>query len=257
MVKKAIKQSETVEIRRSKINLNPFNPKRHTDKKIQEQKRNFQRVGFMGGITWNRRTGNLIDGHRRIKAMDLYYGYDGTEATDYSVKVEAVELDDKQEKEQMTYMALGNTKADYQMIAEYLPDIDYTVAGIDEYDLQQIQSFIIDTIDVPIESFDDLIKPADDEETNEPGQEPEDEPAETDDVLSAPDEGASDEEKKAKIKDAKRKQIEAAGGRYQELTAYLTVSFASAEEKRAFCELAGISENEMFIQGSKILEMIE
>lgn len=253
MAKKRIKQSETVEIKRSQINLNPFNPKRHTDKKVQEQKKNFLRVGFMGGITWNRATGNLIDGHRRIKAMDLYYSYDGTPETDYSVKVEAVELDEKQEKEQMTYMALGNTKADYQLIAEYLPEIDYTVAGIDEYDLAQIQTFIPHVDDIPrIESFDDLIQPSESGPlTGGIGED-----SDLDAEASASNE-LTDDEKKAKIKEAKQKQKEAAGERYGELTSYVTISFSSAEEKRMFCELAGIGEDEKFIQGNKILEMIE
>ena len=220
MAKKQIKQSETIEIMRSQINLNPFNPKRHSDSKVKEQKKNLQQVGFLGGVTWNRITGNLIDGHRRIKAMDLHYGYDGTPSTDYKVKVEAVDFDEKQEKEQMTYMALGNTKADYQLIAEYLLDIDYTAAGIDEYELKQIQSFI----------------PARDEVC----------PVEL-----------TPEERKAKIKEAKQKQIEAAGERYSELTSYLTISFSSAEEKRMLCELIGIAEEEKFIPGSRILEMIE
>lgn len=253
MAKKQIKQSETVEIRRSQINLNPFNPKRHTDKKVQEQKKNFMRVGFMGGITWNRATGNLIDGHRRIKAMDLYYSYDGTPETDYLVKVEAVELDEKQEKEQMTYMALGNTKADYQLIAEYLPEIDYTVAGIDEYDLAQIQTFIPQADDVPrIESFDDLIQPSESGPLTE-----EDDGTDLSQEESVSGNELTDDKKKAKIKDAKQKQKEAAGERYNELTSYVTISFSSAEEKRMFCELAGIGEDEKFIQGNKILEMIE
>lgn len=237
MAKKQIKQSETIEIMRSQINLNPFNPKRHSDAKVKEQKKNIQRVGFLGGVTWNRLTGNLIDGHRRIKAMDLCYSYDGAPGTDYKVKVEAVELDAKQEKEQMTYMALGNTKADYQLIAEYLPEIDYSCAGIDEYDLEQIQSFIPSANDMcQVESFDDLINDAGDSSGN-PAITPED--------------------KKAKIKEAKQKQIEAAGERYSELTSYVTISFSSPEEKRMFCELAGIDENEKFIPGSKVLEMIE
>lgn len=254
MAKKQIKQSETVEIRRSQINLNPFNPKRHTDKKVQEQKKNFMRVGFMGGITWNRATGNLIDGHRRIKAMDLYYSYDGTPETDYSVKVEAVVLDEKQEKEQMTYMALGNTKADYQLIAEYLPEIDYTFAGIDEYDLAQIQTFIPQAGDVPrIESFDDLIQPSE----SGPLTDGIDEGSDLSQEESVSVDELTDDEKKAKIKEAKQKQKEAAGERYSELTSYVTISFSSSEEKRIFCELAGIGEDEKFIQGNKILEMIE
>ena len=109
---KELKQSETRIIKRSQINLNPINPKRHSDERIRLQKKNLQKVGFLGGIVWNELSGNLIDGHRRIKAMDMYYKYDGTSDTDYKVKVEVVNLDEKKEKEQLTYMAVGNTKPD-------------------------------------------------------------------------------------------------------------------------------------------------
>lgn len=78
MTMKELKQSETRVIKRFQINLNPINPKRHSDEKVKLQKKNLQKVGFLGGIVWNEKSGNLIDGHRRIKAMDLYYKYDGT-----------------------------------------------------------------------------------------------------------------------------------------------------------------------------------
>lgn len=234
MAKKKIKQSDIIEVMRSQINLNPYNPKRHSDKKIQEQKKNLLRMGLMGGITWNRKSGNLIDGHRRIKAMDLHYGYDGTSATDYSVKVSVVDLDEKQEKEQMTYMALGNTKADYSLIAEYLPDIDAVAAGIDDYDLSQIQSFIPAVEEIQVESFDDLIS-KDEEKKTEP----------------------SDEEKKAKIKEAKEKQKETAGDRYADLNAYITISFDNANQKRDFCEMLGIPESEKFVKGTTVMNAFE
>ena len=233
---KRIRQSETVEIMRSQITLNPYNPKRHSDKQVNDQKKNLQRVGFLGGVTWNETTGNLIDGHRRIKALDLINKYDGTEATDYAVKVEKVAFDEKQDKEQMTFMALGNTKADYELIAEYLPDIDYAYAGIDEYDLAQIQSFLPDEAPVTVEAIDDFIT----ESEGEP-EEPEPTPA----------------EKKAAVKEAKAAQRAAAADVFRNLTAYLTISFADAEEKRLFCELAEIGEDEMFIQGEKVLELIQ
>lgn len=234
MAKKKIKQSDIIEVMRSQINLNPYNPKRHSDKKILEQKKNLLRMGLMGGITWNRKSGNLIDGHRRIKAMDLHYGYDGTPATDYSVKVSVVELDEKREKEQMTYMALGNTKADYSLIAEYLPDIDAVAAGIEDYDLSQIRLFIPTVEEIQVESFDDLI-------SNEEDVKPE----------------PSEEDKKAKIKEAKQKQKESAGERYADLNAYITVSFDNANQKRDFCEMLGIPESEMFVKGSTVMNAFE
>lgn len=233
MAKKQIKQSDLVEVKRSQINLNPYNPKRHSDKKISEQKKNLLRVGLLGGITWNRISGNLIDGHRRIKAMDLHYGYDGTPVTDYTVKVSAVELDEKQEKEQMTYMALGNTKADYELIAQYLPTIDVSLSGIDDYDLEQIRSFLPDPTEIEIESFDDLIA-EDPEETQQ-----------------------SQQSNKTQIQESKQKAKEIAEERYADQQAYITVSFANADEKRVFCELIGISEKEMFVKGSDVLSMID
>lgn len=254
MAKKQIKQSDTVEVMRSQINLNPYNPKRHSDKKILDQKKNLLRVGLLGGITWNKASGNLIDGHRRIKAMDMHYGYDGTPATDYSVKVTAVELDDKQEKEQMTYMALGNTKADYSLIAEYLPDIDAVAAGIDDYDLSQIQSFIPTVDEVVIDTFDDLISDVPEEDGDQDGP---DAPDMADDAESDDAPEPTPEERKAKIKEAKEKQREAAGERYADLNAYITVSFDNAEQKRTFCELLGIQESEMFVKGSMVLNAFE
>ena len=65
-----MKQSEIKIINRSQINLNPINPKRHTDEQIKQQKKNLKKVGFLGGIVWNKNTGNLVDGHRRIQALD-------------------------------------------------------------------------------------------------------------------------------------------------------------------------------------------
>ena len=230
---KKIKQSETVEIMRSQIRLNPCNPKRHTDKQVDEQKKNLQHVGYLGGVTWNEFTGNLIDGHRRIKALDLINKYNGTPETDYPVKVEKVAFDEKREKEQMTFMALANTKADLGLVAKYLPDIDFNLAGIDEYDLSQIQSFI-PSAPVEMETIDDFIAPT--ESSGNSGNIP-----------------CGKEDIKRKKEDVREKASEDFGN----LTAYLTVSFANAEEKRVFCELAGISEDSMFIKGSQVLDMIE
>ena len=234
---KKIKQSETVEIMRSQIRLNPYNPKRHSDKAVSEQKKNLQRVGYLGGVTWNATSGNLIDGHRRIKALDMLNKYDGTAEKDYPVKVEKVAFDEKQEKEQMTYMALGNTKADYELIAEYLPDIDVSAAGIDDYDLSQIQSFLPDA-PVSVEAIDDFIQPVEDEQPDSKS-----EPTAT--------------EKKAAVKEAKAAAREKAVENYQALTSYITISFKDADEKRIFCELAGVSESDMFIQGEQVLDLIQ
>ena len=190
------------------------------------QRKNIKAFGYLGGIVWNQRTGNLIDGHRRVKALDLLNKYDGT--NDYPVKVEVVDFDEKQEKEQMTYMALGSTRPDYEMIAEYLPDIDYQLAGIEPYDLAQIESFLPQVEPVNVETIDDFFEP-------EP----------------------THEEKTAAVKEAKKEAQQRAVENWQNVQAYITISFADAEEKRLFCDIAGLKEGEMFIAGKDILEMIQ
>ena len=210
---------------RSQLHAQPYNPKRHTDKQVDGQKKNIRTFGYLGGIVWNERTGNLIDGHRRLKALDQLNKYDGS--NDYPVKVEVVDFDEKEEKEQMTYMAIGTTRPDYELIARYLPDIDYQLAGIEPYDLMQIESFLPQQ-PVEIETLDDFIEP-------EP----------------------THEEKKAAVKKAKKEAQQRAVENWQNVQAYVTISFADAEEKRMFCDITGLDENEMFIAGKDVLEMIQ
>ena len=236
-----LKQSETRNIRRSEINLNPVNPKRHTDEAVKLQKKNLQKVGFLGGIVWNERTGNLIDGHRRVKAMDLYYKYDGTPETDYTLKVEAVSLDEKQEKEQLTYMAVGNTKADIDLIARYAPDIDLSDVGLGADDLAAIGSLIgtadLDIPDIGAELF------------NSEGEEAE---AET---KAKPQK--TQEEKTQHVKEMKRQTEEKAEQRALDEAAYCTLSFTNYDNYLAFVELVGATEGDRFIKGERVLEMIE
>ena len=240
MTMKELKQSETRIIKRSQINLNPINPKRHSDEKVKLQKKNLQKIGFLGGIVWNEKSGNLIDGHRRIKAMDLHYKYDGTSKTDYDVKVEVVALDDKAEKEQLTYMAVGNTKPDIDLIAGYISDIDYTNVGLDIGELNEILSIntempsMLDSVDdllSPLPSFDEIETPSADEKTYD--------------------------EKKEHMKAIKQQVRESAIERQQTDEAYITLSFSSYNAKEDFCDLLGISTDDKFVKGEDVLRLIK
>lgn len=219
-----IKQSETKEVMRSQLSLNPYNPKKHSDKQVDGQRKNIKAFGYLGGIVWNQRTGNLIDGHRRVKALDQLNKYDGS--NDYPLKVEVVDFDEKQEKEQMTYMALGSTRPDYQMIADYLPDIDPNLAGIEPYDLAQIESFLPQE-PVVVETMDDLITP---EVTME---------------------------RRAVAKEQRQENKQQAMSEQRDIEAYITISFANDEEKKLFCDITGMRYGDKFIAGKDILEMIQ
>ena len=233
-----IKTSETSVIKRSQINLNPLNPKRHTEDAIKQQKKNLQKVGFLGGIVWNKRTGNLIDGHRRVYAMDLLYKYDGSKEKDYDIKVEVCELDEKNEKEQLTYMAVGNTKADYDLIAKYASDIDIYNVGLSDSDINDILSFTDTDIDAVTDSIDDLILPPTDEDKAKPVEK-------------------TAEEKKQHVKDIKEQVRESSERRQADEEAYIMLSFTNADNKQAFCDLFGIDSSEKFMKGEKLLEMMD
>ena len=233
-----IKTSETSVIKRSQINLNPLNPKRHTEEAIKQQKKNLQKIGFLGGIVWNKLSGNLIDGHRRVYAMDLLYKYDGSKETDYDIKVEVCELNEKTEKEQLTYMAVGNTKADYDLIAKYASDIDIYNVGLSDSDINDILSFTDTDIDAVTDSIDDLILPHAEEEKPIPV-------------------GKTAEEKKKHVKDIKEQVRESAERREADEEAYIMLSFTNAENKQAFCDLFGIDVSDKFMKGEKLLEMMD
>ena len=221
-----IKNSETIIIKRSQINFNPINPKRHTDRAVKLQEKNLKKVGFLGGIVWNKATGNLIDGHRRLMAMDLYYKYDG--ANDYDVKVESVELDEQREKEQLTYMAVGNTKPDIDLIAKFIGDIEpikYQDLGFDD---NQIRSILAFTDDSPMieEPFEGMI------------------------IGDA-------EARKENVKTVKERVNAIAEEREKKENAFVTLSFSSYEAFISFMDIMGISPDERFVKGENVLKLIE
>lgn len=139
-----IKQSETVFIKRSQISFAAYNPRKKNPKVINELKKNFKKVGFLGGIVWNETSGNLVGGHKRVEALDLINGYDGK--NDYDIKVEKVNLDDKTEKEQNIFLnnkrVQGET--DYELLSKLLPEIEKENAGLDDYDIDIVKSIIPD-----------------------------------------------------------------------------------------------------------------
>lgn len=227
--KKQLKQSETVVIKRTQINFAPYNPKKHTKELIQKQLKNFKNIGFLGGIVWNSLTSNLVSGHKRIMAMDIYYGYDGTLGTTYDVKVEKVKLSDKQEKEQNIFMdvASANTKQDLTLLADLLPDIDYEGAGLEMRDIELIM------VEAPFT-----------------GLQSDNEPAKNDyKELSK-----EFDKKKQEIKDLKKQIKEQTALKHGEK--YVTLNFSSYENKTMFMESFGYNPDDLYVSGEDFFDKI-
>lgn len=139
-----IKQSETVFLKRSEINFAAYNPRKKNPKVVDALKRNFKKVGFLGGIQFNKTTSNLIGGHKRLEALDLCHNYDGTPNTDYDVKVEQIEIDLKTEKEQNIFLNNKRVQGemDMELMAELINEIDIENAALEEYDIEMIETLV-------------------------------------------------------------------------------------------------------------------
>lgn len=238
------KQSETVVIKRSLINFAPYNPKNHTKEQINEIKKNIKRVAFLGGIVWNVITGNLIDGHKRVMALDVLNKYDGTLDTDYEVKVEKIELDLKTEKEQNIFQTQSRTQFDLDILSTMIPDIDYKNAGLTDDDLQLIgidftfqteteQSITdeINNLTLPIQNQKEAVKQANKE--------------------------LSQAEKIAHNKEVKAQVMQEAQDKAENMEAYVMISFEDYKTKAAFMERFGFDAREKFLKGEIFENMIE
>lgn len=241
-----IKQSITKTVKRSQINLNALNPKRHLEEAIKTQARNIKKVGILGGIVLNSTTSNLLDGHRRLLALDQINKYDGTPETDYDVKVEVCELSEKEEKEQMTYMAVGNTQADLDLIAKYIGDIDTKDIGLSDAQIKALEQFNI--------TEEDIFKSEDKGSVS----------AEVEDFFNflptatAPVKGSenlTEEEKKAKVLEGKNLNKENIEKYDERAAAQVTLSFPDTEARDYFLQLIGADNN--FCDGTVVIAMLE
>ena len=233
---KALETSETRVVKRSQIKKNPLNPKLHKEDRVKLQAKNLKKVGYLGGIVWNETTGNLIDGHRRISAMDLYYGYDGTPETDYEVKVEVVHMDEAAEKQQLAYMAAGDTKADLDLLAEFANDIDLEEIGLEQSEIDDILNIANGSNEETTDLLAELVTP----------------------TKKVPEKGTAEyEAAKARVKEGKAKTREIAQRDAQNDAAHVTLSFSNYDNFVAFCDLMGVAPDVKFVKGEELLQMFE
>ncbi|MDR1562269.1 MAG: hypothetical protein LBS54_04170 [Dysgonamonadaceae bacterium] len=230
--KRNYNESETVVIKRSQIQIAPYNPRKENANVVSELKKNFKRVAFCGGIVWNERTGTLISGHKRLKALDILNGYDGTTEADYDIKVEKVNLDEKTEKEQNVFMNSKTVQGafDLDLLGAILPEIDYKLAGLDDGDMNLIaaqtslalKSAPIDLIE---KDMADIDKPY--------------------------------EERREAMKELKQNIKESIKDNWQASENYFMVSFDNIDNKAAFLELFGYNPDDKYVKGEELMQKTE
>jgi hypothetical protein len=223
-----LKNSETVTIARSQIKFAAYNPWKRDPKIVEALRKNLKKVGFLGGIVWNVRSGNLVGGHKRIEAMDIIFGYDGKPENDYEVKVEKVDLDEKTEIEQNIFLNNKRVQGemDYELLAVVLPKVEIANTGLIPYDLQLVSAMVPDfKLGSNAKVKTDLTELKQDYE-----------------------------ERKAKTK-ALKKEIREQSLERQTPT-HFTVTFETYEQKAAFLESYGINGDTIFIKGEEFNQKI-
>lgn len=220
-------QSETIVIKRSQIKAAPYNPRKEDAEVVRKLKKNFKSVGFLGGVVWNKLSGYLVSGHKRIQTLDIINGYDGT-TNDYEVKVEAVELDDKTEREQNIFMnspsAMGEFDTD--KLRELIPDLDYQAAGLTDQDLSIIGfEFQAPEIDEMVTDMSEL--------------------------------SSTYDQRKEAVKQMKAQIKQQSIDRVDEHEAFVTLSFDTYKAKATFMRRFGFASDEKFIKGEMFSGMTE
>lgn len=220
--------SDTQEIKRSQITPSPYSPRVISSEGRATLKRGIKKYGVIGGMVWNKRTSYLVSGHQKLSILDESNKYDGTQETDYLLKVEVIDVDDKTEKELNILFNNPNAQGDWDndKLRELISDIDYKSAGLTDADLSIIGiEFDIAAVTDISNDISELQKPY--------------------------------EERKQAVKDMKRQIKAQSEAKATEHFSYVTLSFDNYASKSAFMLRFGFEPMETIVKGESFADMIE
>lgn len=115
-------QSFTIQrLTRDQLTGAPYNPRRISEVAKKRLKQNLEQVGLVEALVWNRRTGHLVSGHRRLSLLDALEG-----SHNYALDVAVVDLDLKTEKAQNVFLNNPHAQGtfDPDAMVELLKDTD-------------------------------------------------------------------------------------------------------------------------------------
>lgn len=107
-----------------------YNPRKITDKKLEMLGKSMREFGDLSGIVFNRRTGNLIGGHQRLKHLDSEWEIEGgfvkTPFGDFVFR----EVDWPEKKEKAANIAANKHGGEFD-----LPALKVLLADVDDLEL--------------------------------------------------------------------------------------------------------------------------
>lgn len=244
-------KSEAAELNRSAISFASYNPRKIDDEARKTLKRGIKRFGLVGGIVVNKRTGlTVVSGHQRLSVMDELQKYDPTtKENDYKIRVDVIDVDEKQEKELNILCNNPNAQGswDYDALARIVPDIDYKDAGLTEADLNMIGcEFLLQTEEENNIAgvLDDMMAPVREQNEQEKAQ-------------RLAERQAEQAAKVQHMKDVKQIVKDNAMRQAQDNEAYIMLSFDNFDNKAAFCERFGYDPYDKFIKGEVFDDQVE
>ena len=118
-----------------KLKEAPYNPRKISKLMLEKLKQSIQKFGYIEPIIYNKRTGYVVGGNQRLKALRELYG------DNYEVKV--IELDLNEEQEKTLNIALNKITGTWDFdklkeIVNKLPKDYFNLTGFKENDFQNI-----------------------------------------------------------------------------------------------------------------------
>lgn len=235
---KVQEKSPVVQIARGQIKNAPYNPRHITKHAAKKLEAKLRKRGLVQTLTWNKRTGNLVGGHQRIKLVDAIEG-----KPDYSLLVSVVDLSPKDEAElnvELNNPALGGEYdlAKLEALAEEF-DIDLTETGFDRIDLE----VMFDGTDTNL--LDDM-----------PAEEAEEPAAVSDDLDKLAEINEQERAKKAasiaELKERK-KVYKATQDAQDDMRFFTMIVFKNNEEREHFLDRVECAPTDKYIDGRKLL----
>ena len=236
-------KSDSVELNRSAIHFANYNPRKLSDESRKTLKRGIKKFGLVGGIVVNKRTGlTVVSGHQRLSVMDELQKFPDN---DYRIRVDVIDVDEKQEKE--LNILMNNPNAQGTWILMLLPvsspiligkmlgltDADLNMIGVDYLLQTEEESSIADALS-------DMMVPVTEQKEAEKAAK----------QLERAEKVAHMKEVKQQVKENAQKQAE-------NMDAYVMLSFDTYEAKAAFCERFGYDPDMKFIKGEAFDEQVE
>lgn len=113
-------------VHRSQLHEAEYNP-RFIDPENRKKLKKAVKSGLVGGICWNKRTGNVVGGHQRLSVMDEL-----EKGKDYYLDVDVIDVDLKKEKELNIILNNPNLQGQYDngMLAELLIGEDILISDV-------------------------------------------------------------------------------------------------------------------------------